>query len=207
VLGPPAMSTRVPGEHPPSAGPDLVLDPARRPGARPGCAVTMLFGDGAGAVVLGPRAMSSTWSIEPHPRRGSEAEILWTEYPASSRHPRITTWCSIQLADLVLDPARRPCARPRRREAVVERRCPARRLRCSTSPPGSAGASSPTWRSIQLTDLVLDLDRRRDRRRRLATQCVIFPAKVRYPARAPLSDRAKALRSVDGIEHATQGAA
>jgi 3-oxoacyl-[acyl-carrier-protein] synthase-3 len=53
--------------------------------------VTVLFGDGAGAVVVGRAADDQHMILSTHIHAdGSEAEILWTEYPASARHPRIT---------------------------------------------------------------------------------------------------------------------
>src|SRR3954469_4360347 len=53
--------------------------------------VTVLFGDGAGAVVVGRATDESHQILSTHIHAdGSEAEILWTEYPASARHPRIT---------------------------------------------------------------------------------------------------------------------
>jgi 3-oxoacyl-[acyl-carrier-protein] synthase-3 len=53
--------------------------------------VTVLFGDGAGAVVLGRATGDDHVILSTHIHAdGSEAEILWTEYPASARHPRIT---------------------------------------------------------------------------------------------------------------------
>lgn len=53
--------------------------------------VTVLFGDGAGAVVLGRATDDQHLLLSTHIHAdGSEAEILWTEYPASTRHPRIT---------------------------------------------------------------------------------------------------------------------
>ncbi|HMG57671.1 MAG TPA: beta-ketoacyl-ACP synthase III [Kofleriaceae bacterium] len=53
--------------------------------------VTVLFGDGAGAVVLGRATDDAHVLLSTHIHAdGSEAEILWTEYPASARHPRIT---------------------------------------------------------------------------------------------------------------------
>ncbi len=53
--------------------------------------VTVLFGDGAGAVVVGRATDESHMILSTHIHAdGSEAEILWTEYPASARHPRIT---------------------------------------------------------------------------------------------------------------------
>ena len=53
--------------------------------------VTVLFGDGAGAVVLGRAPDDAHVLLSTHLHAdGSEAEILWTEYPASARHPRIS---------------------------------------------------------------------------------------------------------------------
>jgi 3-oxoacyl-[acyl-carrier-protein] synthase-3 len=53
--------------------------------------VTVLFGDGAGAVVIGRATDEAHMLLSTHIHAdGSEAEILWTEYPASARHPRIT---------------------------------------------------------------------------------------------------------------------
>ena len=53
--------------------------------------VTVLFGDGAGAVVLGRATDDRHMLLSTHIHAdGSEAEILWTEYPASRQHPRIT---------------------------------------------------------------------------------------------------------------------
>ena len=53
--------------------------------------VTVLFGDGAGAVVIGRATDDRSMIMSTHiPADGSEAEILWTEYPASARDPRIT---------------------------------------------------------------------------------------------------------------------
>jgi 3-oxoacyl-[acyl-carrier-protein] synthase-3 len=53
--------------------------------------VTVLFGDGAGAVVLGRASDDAHLVLSTHIHAdGSEAEILWTEYPASAHHPRIT---------------------------------------------------------------------------------------------------------------------
>jgi 3-oxoacyl-[acyl-carrier-protein] synthase-3 len=53
--------------------------------------VTVLFGDGAGAVVIGRATDDAHMILSTHIHAdGSEAEILWTEYPASARHPRIT---------------------------------------------------------------------------------------------------------------------
>jgi 3-oxoacyl-[acyl-carrier-protein] synthase III len=53
--------------------------------------VTVLFGDGAGAVVLGRASDDQHVVLSTHLHAdGSEAEILWTEYPASARNPRIS---------------------------------------------------------------------------------------------------------------------
>ncbi|HEY3801498.1 MAG TPA: beta-ketoacyl-ACP synthase III [Kofleriaceae bacterium] len=53
--------------------------------------VTVLFGDGAGAVVLGRATDDAHVVLSSHLHAdGSEAEILWTEYPASRHHPRIS---------------------------------------------------------------------------------------------------------------------
>jgi 3-oxoacyl-[acyl-carrier-protein] synthase III len=53
--------------------------------------VTVLFGDGAGAVVVGRATDEAHLILSTHIHAdGSEAEILWTEYPASARNPRIT---------------------------------------------------------------------------------------------------------------------
>ena len=53
--------------------------------------VTVLFGDGAGAVVIGRATDDQHVLLSTHIHAdGSEAEILWTEYPASARHPRIS---------------------------------------------------------------------------------------------------------------------
>ena len=53
--------------------------------------VTVLFGDGAGAVVIGRATDDQHMILSTHLHAdGSEAEILWTEYPASARSPRIT---------------------------------------------------------------------------------------------------------------------
>jgi 3-oxoacyl-[acyl-carrier-protein] synthase III len=53
--------------------------------------VTVLFGDGAGAVVLGRATDDQHVLLSTHIHAdGSEAEILWTEYPASRHHPRIS---------------------------------------------------------------------------------------------------------------------
>jgi 3-oxoacyl-[acyl-carrier-protein] synthase-3 len=53
--------------------------------------VTVLFGDGAGAVVLGRATDDAHVVLSTHIHAdGADAEILWTEYPASARHPRIS---------------------------------------------------------------------------------------------------------------------
>ncbi len=53
--------------------------------------VTVLFGDGAGAAIIGRATDDQHMILSTHIHAdGSEAEILWTEYPASARHPRIS---------------------------------------------------------------------------------------------------------------------
>jgi 3-oxoacyl-[acyl-carrier-protein] synthase-3 len=53
--------------------------------------VTVLFGDGAGAVVVGRATDEQHVILSTHLHAdGTEAEILWTEYPASARNPRIS---------------------------------------------------------------------------------------------------------------------
>jgi len=53
--------------------------------------ITVLFGDGAGAVVVGRATDEQHMILSTHIHAdGSEAEILWTEYPASARSPRLT---------------------------------------------------------------------------------------------------------------------
>jgi 3-oxoacyl-[acyl-carrier-protein] synthase-3 len=53
--------------------------------------VTVLFGDGAGAVVVGRATDDAHMILSTHIHAdGSEAEILWTEYPASARNPRLS---------------------------------------------------------------------------------------------------------------------
>ena len=53
--------------------------------------VTVLFGDGAGAAVIGRASDDEHMILSTHIHAdGSDAEILWTEYPASAHHPRIT---------------------------------------------------------------------------------------------------------------------
>jgi 3-oxoacyl-[acyl-carrier-protein] synthase-3 len=57
----------------------------------PGRDVTVLFGDGAGAVVVSRATDDKHMILSTHIHAdGSEAEILWTEYPASARNPRIS---------------------------------------------------------------------------------------------------------------------
>jgi 3-oxoacyl-[acyl-carrier-protein] synthase III len=53
--------------------------------------VAVLFGDGAGAAVLGRAVDDQQLILSTHLHAdGSEAEILWTEYPASRYNPRLT---------------------------------------------------------------------------------------------------------------------
>ena len=53
--------------------------------------VAVLFGDGAGAVVVGRADDDKRLIMSTHLHAdGAEAEILWTEAPASRNHPRIT---------------------------------------------------------------------------------------------------------------------
>ena len=53
--------------------------------------VTVIFGDGAGAAVIGRATDDKHLILSTHIHAdGGEAEVLWTEYPASARHPRIT---------------------------------------------------------------------------------------------------------------------
>ncbi len=53
--------------------------------------VTVLFGDGAGAVVMTRATDDQHVLLSTHLHAdGTDAEILWTEYPASRQHPRIT---------------------------------------------------------------------------------------------------------------------
>src|SRR3954471_6761381 len=53
--------------------------------------ITVLFGDGAGAVVVGRSTDEKHMILSTHIHAdGSEAEILWTEYPSSRQHPRIS---------------------------------------------------------------------------------------------------------------------
>jgi len=53
--------------------------------------VTVIFGDGAGAMVVGRATDDKHIILSTHLHAdGTEAEILWTEYPSSRQHPRIT---------------------------------------------------------------------------------------------------------------------
>jgi 3-oxoacyl-[acyl-carrier-protein] synthase-3 len=53
--------------------------------------VSVLFGDGAGAMVVGRATDDQRLILSTHLHAdGTEAEILWTEAPASRNHPRIT---------------------------------------------------------------------------------------------------------------------
>ena len=53
--------------------------------------VAVIFGDGAGAVVVGPAESDEHMILSTHLHAdGTEAEILWTEKPGSMFHPRIT---------------------------------------------------------------------------------------------------------------------
>jgi len=53
--------------------------------------VTVLFGDGAGAAVVGRATDDAHMILSTHIHAdGAEAEILWTEYPASARNPRLS---------------------------------------------------------------------------------------------------------------------
>ncbi len=53
--------------------------------------VTVIFGDGAGAVVVGRATDDAHMILSTHLHAdGTDAEILWTEYPASRQHPRIS---------------------------------------------------------------------------------------------------------------------
>jgi 3-oxoacyl-[acyl-carrier-protein] synthase-3 len=57
----------------------------------PGRDVTVIFGDGAGAAVLGRASDDQHVLLSTHIHAdGSDAEMLWVEYPASAHHPRIT---------------------------------------------------------------------------------------------------------------------
>jgi len=53
--------------------------------------VTVLFGDGAGAAVVGRATDDAHMILSTHIHAdGGDAEILWTEYPASARNPRLS---------------------------------------------------------------------------------------------------------------------
>lgn len=53
--------------------------------------VTVLFGDGAGAAVVGRATDEQHLVLSTHLHAdGTDAEILWTDYPGSIHHPRIT---------------------------------------------------------------------------------------------------------------------
>jgi 3-oxoacyl-[acyl-carrier-protein] synthase III len=53
--------------------------------------VTVLFGDGAGAALVGRATDDTSMILSTHLHAdGSEAEILWTDKPGSQHHPRIT---------------------------------------------------------------------------------------------------------------------
>jgi|HEX4315645.1 3-oxoacyl-[acyl-carrier-protein] synthase-3 len=53
--------------------------------------VTVIFGDGAGAAVITRATDDDHVILSTHIHAdGTEAEILWTEYPASARNPRIS---------------------------------------------------------------------------------------------------------------------
>jgi 3-oxoacyl-[acyl-carrier-protein] synthase-3 len=53
--------------------------------------VTVIFGDGAGAMVVGRATDDKHIILSTHLHAdGTEAEILWTEYPSSRQHPRIS---------------------------------------------------------------------------------------------------------------------
>jgi len=53
--------------------------------------VTVIFGDGAGAAIIGRATDDQHMLLSTHIHAdGSEAEILWVEYPASREHPRLT---------------------------------------------------------------------------------------------------------------------
>jgi len=54
--------------------------------------VSVIFGDGAGAALLGPSDDPAHCILSTHLHAdGSEAEILWTDLPGSVHHPRIDT--------------------------------------------------------------------------------------------------------------------
>ncbi len=53
--------------------------------------VSVLFGDGAGAVVIGRAEADGPYIMSTHLHAdGTDAEILWTDKPGSTHHPRIT---------------------------------------------------------------------------------------------------------------------
>ncbi len=53
--------------------------------------VSVLFGDGAGAALLGPAEDDQHCILSTHLHAdGKEAEILWTDVPGSAHHPRLT---------------------------------------------------------------------------------------------------------------------
>lgn len=53
--------------------------------------VSVIFGDGAGAAVLGVAENEDSYILSTHLHAdGTDAEILWTEMPSSKHHPRIT---------------------------------------------------------------------------------------------------------------------
>ncbi len=53
--------------------------------------VTVIFGDGAGAAVIGRATDEAHMLLSTHIHAdGTEAEILWTETPASRNHPRVS---------------------------------------------------------------------------------------------------------------------
>src|SRR6478736_7874780 len=59
--------------------------------------VTVLFGDGAGAVVIGRATDDKHMILSTHIHAdGSDAEILWTEYPASAHNPRISAEAMVE---------------------------------------------------------------------------------------------------------------
>jgi len=53
--------------------------------------VSVLFGDGAGAALLGPADSDEHCILSTHLHAdGKEAEILWTDWPGSIHHPRLS---------------------------------------------------------------------------------------------------------------------
>jgi len=53
--------------------------------------VSVIFGDGAGAALLGPSESEESCILSTHLHAdGTDAEILWTDMPGSVHHPRIT---------------------------------------------------------------------------------------------------------------------